>query len=36
MQEPSHDPSWTWANLEGFIAPEIIHAPKTCGDVQGI
>jgi hypothetical protein len=34
MPEPSHDPTLAWADLGGFIAPEIVRAPKTCGDPQ--
>src|SRR5450755_1153880 len=33
MTELSPHPTWTC--LEGSIAPEIVHAPKTCGDGDG-
>ncbi len=33
MKDPSHD--FTWTCLEGCIAPEILCAPKTCGDPDG-
>jgi hypothetical protein len=29
---PRKNPSRTWADLEGKIAPHVLHAPKTCGD----
>ncbi len=35
MTETLPASAWTWAGLEGSIAPEIVRAPKTCGDTQG-
>jgi hypothetical protein len=28
------NPSCTWADLEGKIALQVLHAPKTCGDLE--
>lgn len=35
MTAPSPDSLWTWTRLEGSIASEILHAPKTYGDPHG-
>ncbi|GHP00429.1 hypothetical protein KSF_104760 [Reticulibacter mediterranei] len=32
---PRKNPSRTWADLEGKIAPQVLHAPKTGGDPEG-
>src|SRR5947199_10843609 len=26
---------YTWKDLEGRVAPEVFHAPRTCGDLTG-
>jgi hypothetical protein len=31
---PRKNPSRTWADLEEKFTPQVLHAPKTCGDPE--